>query len=160
MTSTSCSETAEELLARAISGESPAELPRALLEEPCHQALFSILAEGLADRFEPALCDVYAQLFSQAIAAVVDGADAAATLGELGHLHGVRTDVYAHGRRAEEHVLPPADQSGLLDRRQRPLLLRLVNHVHVVRSTPKHGAECPEAALRGRVAHGLYDEAR
>ena len=34
-------------------------------------ALFGILAEGLADRFEPALCDVYARLFSQAIAAVV-----------------------------------------------------------------------------------------
>jgi ADP-heptose:LPS heptosyltransferase len=54
-------------LARAIAGESPAELPLALLEEPGGQALFGILAEGLADRFEPALCDVYAQLFSQAI---------------------------------------------------------------------------------------------
>jgi len=53
------------------------ELPRALIEEPCGQALFTVLAEGLADRFEPALCDVYARLFSQAIAAVVEGADAA-----------------------------------------------------------------------------------
>ncbi len=90
MTSTSCSETAEELLARAIAGERPAELPRALLEEPCNQALFSILAEGLADRFEPALCDVYAQWFSQAIAAVVDGADAAALLARYRRVRRVR----------------------------------------------------------------------
>lgn len=39
-----------------------------LVEEPCAKALFGILVEGLADRFEPALCDVYARLFSQAIA--------------------------------------------------------------------------------------------
>ncbi len=90
MTSTSCSETAEELLARAIAGESPAGLPRALLEEPCSQALFSILAEGLADRFEPALCDVYAQLFSQAIAAVVDGADAAGLVARYRRVRRVR----------------------------------------------------------------------
>jgi ADP-heptose:LPS heptosyltransferase len=90
LTSTSYSETAEELLARAIAGENPAELPRALLEEPCSQALFSILAEGLADRFEPALCDVYAQLFSQAIAAVTDGADAAALVARYRRVRRVR----------------------------------------------------------------------
>lgn len=90
MTSTSCSETAEELLARAIAGENLAELPRALLEEPCNQALFSILAEGLADRFEPALCDVYARLFSQAIAAVVEGADAAALVARYRRVRRVR----------------------------------------------------------------------
>ena len=55
------------MLARAVAGESPTELPSALLEEACGQALFGILAEGLADRFEPALCDVYADLFAQAI---------------------------------------------------------------------------------------------
>jgi ADP-heptose:LPS heptosyltransferase len=43
------------------------ELPPALLEEQCAQALFGILIEGLGDRFEPALCDIYARLFSQAI---------------------------------------------------------------------------------------------
>ena len=42
-----------------------------LLEEPRAQALFGILVEGLGDRFEPALCDVYARLFSQ----VIPGAD-------------------------------------------------------------------------------------
>lgn len=73
MTSTSCSEIARDLLARAIAGQLPAELPRELLEDACGNALFGILAEGLADRFEPALCEVYADLFAQAI----PGADAA-----------------------------------------------------------------------------------
>jgi ADP-heptose:LPS heptosyltransferase len=72
LTSISCSQAAEELLARAVAGNPPAELPPQLLEEPCNPALFSILAEGLADRFEPALCNVYAQWFSQAIAAAVE----------------------------------------------------------------------------------------
>ena len=67
MTSTSCSEIARDLLARAIAGNPPAELPRELLDDSCGQALFGILAEGLADRFEPALCDVYADLFAPAI---------------------------------------------------------------------------------------------
>jgi ADP-heptose:LPS heptosyltransferase len=72
LTSTSCSQLAHDLLARAIAGEAIGELPPALMEEPCGQALFAILAEGLADRFEPALCDVYARLFSQAIAPVLE----------------------------------------------------------------------------------------
>ena len=45
-----------------------------LVEEPCCKALFGIFVEGLADRFEPALCDAYARLFSQAI----EGCDPAA----------------------------------------------------------------------------------
>jgi ADP-heptose:LPS heptosyltransferase len=72
LTSTSCSEIARELLARAIAGQPPAELPRELLDDACGTALFGILAEGLADRFEPALCEVYADLF-----AAIPGADAA-----------------------------------------------------------------------------------
>jgi ADP-heptose:LPS heptosyltransferase len=55
------------VLARCIAGYPPSELPPTLLEEPCAQALFGILVEGLGDRFEPALCDIYARLFSQAI---------------------------------------------------------------------------------------------
>jgi ADP-heptose:LPS heptosyltransferase len=43
-------------------------LPPALVEDAGGQALFGILVEGLADRFEPGLCDVYARLFSQAVA--------------------------------------------------------------------------------------------
>ena len=73
MISTSCSELAGDLLARAIAGERPLELPPVLLDDSCGQALFGILAEGLADRFEPALCDIYADLFASAI----EGADPA-----------------------------------------------------------------------------------
>jgi ADP-heptose:LPS heptosyltransferase len=72
--STSCEATAREVLRLCIAGKPPAELPRNLLEEPCAQALFGILIEGLADRFEPALSDIYARLFSQAI----EGEDPAA----------------------------------------------------------------------------------
>lgn len=50
-------------------------MPHALVEEPCSAALFGVLVEGLADRFEPALCDAYARLFSQAVARA-SGADA------------------------------------------------------------------------------------
>ncbi len=67
MTSTSCEFLAQFLLDSSIAGNPPKRLPHALLEEPCAKALFGILVEGLADRFEPALCDVYAHLFSQAI---------------------------------------------------------------------------------------------
>ena len=67
MTSTSCSDIARDALARAIAGDPPRELPRELLEDECSQALFGILAEGLADRFDPDLCEVYADLFAQAI---------------------------------------------------------------------------------------------
>ena len=73
MTSTSCNEIARDLLARAIADASARELPRELLDDACGQALFGVLAEGLADRFEPALCEVYADLFAHAI----PGADSA-----------------------------------------------------------------------------------
>ena len=74
MRSISCEAAAREVLRLCIAGNPPAELPRNLLEEPCAQALFGILIEGLADRFEPALSDIYARLFSQAI----EGQDPAA----------------------------------------------------------------------------------
>jgi hypothetical protein len=50
-------------------------LPPALVEDAGGQALFGILVEGLADRFEPRLCDVYARLFSQAVAHVAGSVD-------------------------------------------------------------------------------------
>jgi ADP-heptose:LPS heptosyltransferase len=65
--STSCKDLAREILNRCIAGNPPGDLPRALAAETCGTHLFGILAEGLADRFEPALCDAYARLFSQAI---------------------------------------------------------------------------------------------
>lgn len=46
----------------------PPGLLRSLADDECSDALFRVVAEGLADRFEPALCDTYAQLFAEAIA--------------------------------------------------------------------------------------------
>ncbi len=77
MTSTLCDEIARELLGQCLAGRPPAELPPALVEEPGGQALFGILVEGLADRFEPALCDTYARLFSQAVAQVAENVNPA-----------------------------------------------------------------------------------
>jgi len=65
-------------LARCLAGDPPPELPPALLEEACAPALFSILVEGMADRFDPALCDAYVRLFSSAIAQTAGDFDDAA----------------------------------------------------------------------------------
>jgi ADP-heptose:LPS heptosyltransferase len=71
--STSCKDLAQEVLERCLAGDVPKELPRSLVSEPCGKHLFGILAEGLADRFEPALCDAYAHLFAQAISYTREG---------------------------------------------------------------------------------------
>jgi ADP-heptose:LPS heptosyltransferase len=69
MANTSCNERAARLLDCCLRGEAwPPELLRALAEDECSDALFRVVAEGLADRFEPALCDTYARLFAEAIA--------------------------------------------------------------------------------------------
>ena len=69
MASTSCKERAESLLDSCLRGAAwPPEALRALADDECSDALFRIVAEGLADRFEPALCEVYAALFAEAIA--------------------------------------------------------------------------------------------
>ena len=52
-------------------------MPPALLDDPGGPALFGILVEGLADRFEPRLCDMYARLFSQAVAQAAENVDPA-----------------------------------------------------------------------------------
>ncbi len=90
MTSTSCSAAAEQVLAQCLAGRPPATLPPALLEDACAPALFSILVEGLADRFEPALCDAYVRLFSQAIAQSAGGVDAAALAARYQRVRRVR----------------------------------------------------------------------
>lgn len=77
MTSTSCNAAARALLAQAVAGRAPDSLPAELLDDGCGQALFGVFIEGLADRFEPALCDVYARLFAQAVAHAVPGVEAA-----------------------------------------------------------------------------------
>lgn len=51
----------------------------ALTAEGCSEAFFRVVVEGLADRFEPALCDAYAALFSQVLEASLPGI----TAGEL-----------------------------------------------------------------------------
>jgi ADP-heptose:LPS heptosyltransferase len=56
-----------------VAGRPPKELPRPLVEAACASSLFGILVEGLADRFEPALCDAYVHLFSQAVSFVRPG---------------------------------------------------------------------------------------
>ncbi len=63
------------MLDQCLAGQRPKTLPLSLVQEPCSSALFGTLVEGLADRFEPALCDAYARLFSQAIALTAEGAD-------------------------------------------------------------------------------------
>ncbi len=66
---TSCDERAGLLLDYCLRGAAwPPELLRALADGECSDALFRVVAEGLADRFEPALCDTYAALFAEAIA--------------------------------------------------------------------------------------------
>jgi ADP-heptose:LPS heptosyltransferase len=71
LASTSCEHLARDLLRQCVAGgQWSRELLGKLIQEPCSDALFRIVAEGLADRFDPALCDIYAELFSEAIAAV------------------------------------------------------------------------------------------
>jgi ADP-heptose:LPS heptosyltransferase len=69
-----------------VAGRPPRDLPPELIEEPCGKALFGVLVEGLADRFEPALCDAYARLFAQA----VPGEDAAKLVERYGRARQVR----------------------------------------------------------------------
>lgn len=69
MANTSCNERAARLLDCCLRGEAwPPELLRALSTGECSEALFRVVVEGLADRFEPALCDTYAGLLAEAIA--------------------------------------------------------------------------------------------
>ncbi len=68
MASISCNAAAAELLRQCIAGERwDADLVASLARDECSEALFRILVEGLADRFEPRLCDAYAAIFSQVL---------------------------------------------------------------------------------------------
>lgn len=65
MASISCSEAAGELLRQCVSGEPwSRDLALQLTQPECADALFRILIEGLADRFERRLCDDYVSIFS------------------------------------------------------------------------------------------------
>ena len=62
---TSCKEAAEELLRQCIAGERwDPNLALHLAAPECADALFRIVFEGLADRFEPKLCEDYVSIFS------------------------------------------------------------------------------------------------
>jgi ADP-heptose:LPS heptosyltransferase len=88
--STSCNELAQTTLDRCLAGQPPRELPRALAAESCGKALFGVLVEGLADRFEPALSDAYAQLISQAIAQTREGVEPARLVARYERVRRVR----------------------------------------------------------------------
>ena len=65
MASISCDRAASELLRQCIAREPwDRDLVSLLATNACSDALFRILVEGLADRFEPRLCDAYADIFS------------------------------------------------------------------------------------------------
>ncbi|HKA01799.1 MAG TPA: glycosyltransferase family 9 protein [Candidatus Solibacter sp.] len=69
MANTWCDDAARELLGYCLRGEIwPRSLLSGLLHRDCSGELFRVVAEGLADRFDPDLCDTYAQLFSEALA--------------------------------------------------------------------------------------------
>lgn len=77
MANISCDRAAQELLGYCLRGEPwPRNLLLQLTQDDCSRDLLRVVAEGLADRFEPALCDTYAALFSEALAAVEPELDA------------------------------------------------------------------------------------
>ncbi|MBV8906517.1 MAG: hypothetical protein JOZ22_22995, partial [Acidobacteriia bacterium] len=80
MRSTSCRQIAEQVLAKCLAGNPPKSLPASLFQEPCTQALFGIVVEGLADRFDPALSRMYVRLFAEALASIDREWDALALL--------------------------------------------------------------------------------
>ena len=65
------------MLALCLNGENwSSDLLDQLLTPACSDALFRVVVERLADLFEPRLCDVYADLFSQVIAQTIPGLNA------------------------------------------------------------------------------------
>jgi hypothetical protein len=106
---------AEAILGDCIAGREPdadrvAQLTTLALDEDAavaliaSRSLFGALVEGLADRFEPALCGAYASLFSQVIAQAMPGLDSASLIGRYQEVRRVRppsfapTDVYVLSR--------------------------------------------------------------
>lgn len=61
-------EIACKILEHCCTGASwTGEIPGVLLEEPNTSLLFRIIVEGLSDRFEPRLCEIYTELFTKVI---------------------------------------------------------------------------------------------
>jgi ADP-heptose:LPS heptosyltransferase len=87
----SCDQAARELLGYCLRGEPwPRSLLLGLVGDECSRDLFRIVAEGLADRFEPALCETYTALFSEALAAVEPELNAQALLARYGKIRKLR----------------------------------------------------------------------
>ncbi|MBK9168468.1 MAG: hypothetical protein IPM24_13500 [Bryobacterales bacterium] len=72
----STSRKAEALLASCLDGRWRRDLLDSLLAAGGTKELLSIVVEGLSDRFEPRLCDLYAELFGEALARAIPGLDA------------------------------------------------------------------------------------
>ncbi|MDR3718666.1 MAG: glycosyltransferase family 9 protein [Bryobacteraceae bacterium] len=115
MESISPARLATALLEDCLAGREPdasriAQLTRLALDEDeavaliSSRQLFGTLVEGLADRFEPALCDAYARLFAQVIAGALPGMESAALAARYREVRRVRppafepTDVYVLSR--------------------------------------------------------------
>lgn len=64
--------------------------PDEVIARLASRALFGTLVEGLADRFEPRLCDVYADLFSRVLARALPELDAAALAARYAQVRRVR----------------------------------------------------------------------
>ena len=78
MVSISCENAANELLRQCVGGQGwNGDLAYRLAQPECAEALFRILVEGLADRFERSLCDDYAAIFSLILERVVPEISAA-----------------------------------------------------------------------------------
>ena len=58
------------------------------------RSLFGTLVEGLADRFEPALCDAYGSLFSRLAAQSLPGLDSAALAARYREVRRVRQPAF------------------------------------------------------------------
>jgi hypothetical protein len=72
LASTSPDALAQELLRACLAGEQPKQdLIHQLVDSGSSDALFRIVVEGLADRFEPRLCDAYADVFSVVLERVI-----------------------------------------------------------------------------------------
>lgn len=81
------SELARQLLGYGLRGERwPDPLLQALVHDDCADDLFRIVVERMADLFEPRLCDAYAEMFSEGIAAAVPGYDSAQLLARYNRL--------------------------------------------------------------------------
>ena len=100
-----CEQLARQLLDSCLSaGEPNYGLADRLAADDCSGALVRIVAEGLGDRFEPGLCEVYADLFARVLACM----DASLNAGDLtARYHRVRQPRRFSGEPDAVTVLSP-----------------------------------------------------